>query len=191
MILNFTDLKHQLNTEYGVSFEACPVGAHYMHGKVERKIQQIKKSMNINMTGHRLSILRWETLGQEVTNAVNNLPLCLRNKVHCLANLDIITPNRLLLGRNNDRCPSGPFKASDSFKQILQTNLNIYTTWFKSWLISCVPNLIDRPKWWNSDENIKVGDIILFLKSDKEFEQKYQYGMVSTTHPGRDGLVRN
>ena len=29
----------------GIWYEVCPVGAHYMHGKVERKIQQIKKSM--------------------------------------------------------------------------------------------------------------------------------------------------
>ena len=42
MILSFSDLKHKITTEYGVEFKTCPVGAHYVHGKVERKIQQIK-----------------------------------------------------------------------------------------------------------------------------------------------------
>ena len=41
MIIKFTDLSNALH-EYGVSFEVCPVGAHYMHGKVERKISPIK-----------------------------------------------------------------------------------------------------------------------------------------------------
>ena len=31
--------------QYAVDFRTCPTGAHYIHGKVERKIQQIKKSM--------------------------------------------------------------------------------------------------------------------------------------------------
>ena len=108
MILSFVDLKQQLHTEYGVGFETCPVGAHYMHGKVERQIQQVKKSISVNMASNRLSILQWESLVLEVTNGINNLPLGLGNKVECLENLDVLTPNRLLLGRNNVRCPSGP-----------------------------------------------------------------------------------
>ena len=190
MILSFTDLQHKLHTEFGVHFETCPVGAHYMHGKVERKIQQVKKSMQVNMLSNRLSILQWETLGQQVANGVNNLPLGLGNKVECLENLDILTPNRLLLGRNNDRCPSGPLRASENFKLLLKSNEQIYETWFKSWLISYVPTLLDRPKWFKSDENIKVGDVVLFLKSEKEFAKQYQYGIIHTINISKDGCVR-
>ena len=32
-----SDIRSRLH-EFGVLFEVCPVGAHYMHGKVERKI---------------------------------------------------------------------------------------------------------------------------------------------------------
>ena len=39
MTLTFSDIKNKLFKEYGVEFETCPVGAHYMHGKVERKIR--------------------------------------------------------------------------------------------------------------------------------------------------------
>ena len=190
MILNFVDLKHQLNTEYSIQFETCPVGAHYMHGKVERKIQQVKKSMSLNMAGKRLSIMQWESLGHEVANCTNNLPLGLKNKVEDIENLDILTPNRLLLGRNNDRCPSGPFQATDDLKTFLTVNREIYETWFKSWLISYVPCLMDRPKWHNSDENVKVGDVVLFLKSDKEFCKDYQYGMIKNVFPSKDGCIR-
>ena len=40
----FSDVKHKLHLEYGVAFETCPVGAHYMHGKVERKIRHGQES---------------------------------------------------------------------------------------------------------------------------------------------------
>ena len=49
---------------------------------------------------------------------------------------------------------------------------------------------MDRPKWLTSDENIRVGDVILFLKSDKEFERDYQYGMVNKVTLGKDGYIR-
>ena len=131
MVLQFTDIKSRLYTEFGIDFEVCPVGAHYMHGKVERKIQQVKKSITINMDNNRLSVLQWESLMSQVANGINNLPLGIGNKVECLEDLDIITPNRLLLGRNNNRCPSGPLSAQESFKRILETNEEIYNTWFR------------------------------------------------------------
>ena len=46
MVISFTTIKNKLMVEYGVEFETCPVGAHYVHGKVERKIQEIKKSIH-------------------------------------------------------------------------------------------------------------------------------------------------
>ena len=41
MKLTFTDVKNKLH-DCGVLYEVCPTGAHYMHGKVERKIRSIK-----------------------------------------------------------------------------------------------------------------------------------------------------
>ena len=36
----------------------------------------------------------------------------------------------------------------------------------------------------------KVGDIILFLKSEKEFESIYQYGVITDLKASRDGKIR-
>lgn len=190
MILDIRDIKSKLSTEYGVAFEVCPVGAHYMHGKVERKIKEVKRSISTCVELERLSVLQWESLMAQISNSINNLPLGLNNKVECLENLDLITPNRLLLGRNNNRCPSGPLVAQDSFKRILKENQKIYDAWFRSWLVSYVPSLVDRPKWLSSDNPIQVGDVVLFLKAEKEFERDYQYGLVHSVKMGRDGHIR-
>ena len=47
-----------------------------------------------------------------------------------------------------------------------------------------------QPKWFNSNTDLKIGDVILFLKSDKEFEKLYHYGLVQHLKHSKDGLVR-
>ena len=190
MIISFSDIHHQVEVQHGVTFETCPVNAHYVHGKVERKIQEIRKSLKKTVDKNRLSILQWETLGYQISNSINNMPIGLGNKSEMLENLDILTPNRLILGRNNHRSPSAPLELSNDFRRIIQSNNDIFTTWFKEWMTSYVPTLVERPKWFDSDRNVSVGDVVLFLKSDKEFERIYQYGIVTTVVTGRDGVVR-
>ena len=190
MVLSYTDLCHKLSVDYGVDFKTCPVGAHYMHGKVERKIQSVKRSLEKTLDKSRLSILQWETLGQQVGNSINNLPIGLGNKVESLESLDILTPNRLILGRNNCRGPVTPMSITNDFRKIVQSNKNIYESWFREWLVSYVPTLVRQPKWFETGRSIRVGDVVLFTKSDKEFEKTYQYGLVLTTFESKDGLIR-
>ena len=124
MTITFSNVKHKLHLEYGVAFETCPVGAHYMHGKVERKIRHVQESFLKCNEKNRLSIIQWETLGDQIANSVNNMPIAFGNVVQDLENLDILTPNRLMLGRNNDRCPIGAVTvtsdAKKSFKKMLK-----------------------------------------------------------------------
>ena len=112
------------------------------------------------------------------------------NKVQLVEFLDIWTPNRLLLGRNNDRCPSGPLELSNDHKSIIKANSDIFQAWFKAWLISYVPTLIHKPKWFHTDRDMNVGDVVLFLKVEQEFDRKYQYGIVTSTMQRRDGIIR-
>ena len=190
MVLSFSDISSQLSFEYGVNCKPCPVGAHYTHGKVERKIQQVQKSMEKVLCGKRLSELQWETLVQQISNSINNLPIGLTHYNNSLENLDLITPNRLLLGRNNNRSPTAPLELSGDTKRIIKTNADIFKTWFSSWLVSYVPSLMNRPKWFDNDRNMAIGDVVLFLKSDKVFAKQYQYGIVVDLKATRDGRIR-
>ena len=75
-------------------------------------------------------------------------------------------------------------------KKIIQENAQIFETWFKCWLISYVPTLMSQPKWFNSDRDSKIGDVVLFPKSDKEFDKQYQYGIITEVKVGRDRRIR-
>ena len=100
MELSYVDIKQKLYKDVSVEYELCPVGGHNMNGKVERKIKEIKSSLQKVLYGNRLSMIQWETVASEIANNINNLPLALGNIISDFESMDLITPNRLILGRN-------------------------------------------------------------------------------------------
>ena len=66
--------------------------------------------------------MQWETLGAQIANTINDLQLGLGNIVSELENLDLITPNRLKLGRNNDWSPVGPTLVSNNLDKFMKLN---------------------------------------------------------------------
>ena len=58
--------------------------------------------------------------------------------------------------------------------RVLEQNDRIFEVWFKAWLTSCVPNLMFHPKWFESDSDPQISDLISFHKSDSESKSNYQ-----------------
>ena len=58
MKLGICDIKSRLSQNIKIDFETCPIGGHNMHGKVERKIQEVKKSTEKTMLNERLSVIQ-------------------------------------------------------------------------------------------------------------------------------------
>ena len=139
----------------------------------------------------RLSTIEWETLCAEMANSINNLPVVIGNETSELENLDLITPNRLRLSRNNSRSPIGVVELTDRFDRILQINSDIFNAWWEAWLTSAVPKLVPQPKWFRNDEDIKVGDVVLFKRTEGSLAGEYKYGMVDEVHRGPDDRIRS
>ena len=190
MELNYVDTKQQLHTEYHVDYEICPVGAHNVNGKVERKIKEVKKSLSKTLQNCRLSIMQWETISSEIANNINNLPLALGNVVSDFETMDLLTPNRLRLGRNNSRSPTGSMVVTSDPDKIFISNQAVYDTWFENWLLSHVPKLMSQPKWFSTDKDLQKGDVVLFLKQDSVISSRYQYGIIENVEVGKDNRIR-
>ena len=189
MKLKFWDIKFQLHQDVAVDFEVCPVGGHNFNGKVERKIREVKKSITKTVSNKRLALMQWETLAATIANSINNMPLALGNLTSDLEFMDLLTPNRLKLGRNNERSPEGEMIVADHNK-VIEENQAIFNAWFEVWLSSHVPKLMNQPKWFRSDKDLKKGDIVLFLKKEGNIGSNYQFGMVEDIDIGRDQKVR-
>ena len=190
MCIDFADLKNKLHVDMNVEFELCPVGGHNMIGRVERTIKEVKASILKSFQDHKFSILQWETVGAEIANTMNDLPLALGNIVSDFEYMDLITPNRLKLGRNNNRSPVGVLDVTSDPRKFFTKNKDIFNSWFNAWLISHVPKLMTHPKWFKTNYHIQTGDVVLFLKKEGPLNSTYQYGIVKSTEVGRDTKIR-
>ena len=117
--LTYTDIKYKLHK---VQFDTCPDGGHNYNGEVERRIRQRKESFENNIQNERLSVLQWETLSSVIANTINDFPIGLGNIISDYENMDLITPNRLRLGRNNDRSPAATMELTRNPDRILKEN---------------------------------------------------------------------
>ena len=124
-----------------------------------------------------------------ITNTVNDLPIGFGNIISDYENMDLITPNRLRLGINNDRSPAATMEVTGNPDIILKGNRKNFNLWFKAWLISHVPRLMNCPKWFSTNHDIKICDVVLFLKQDGVLSESYQYGMVNEIPPSKDGII--
>eukprot|EP00794_Sanderia_malayensis_P016360 gene16360-biopygen12053 len=186
MHFDYLDIKSRLMKTTCVEFDVCPVQGHNMHGKVERKIREVNSSIKKNIQHHRLLLLQWETLVSSIGNQINNVPLAVGDVSGDFECLDLITPNRLLLCRNNERCPDDLIFCDHPTK-ILKENEKVFNSWFEVWLLVHVPKLMKQSKWFDSD-SINVGDVILFTKQESLLSNRYTYGIVKELEYGEDKL---
>ena len=190
MSLCFKDIKGKFHKDMMVEFDICPVGRHNFNEKVERKICQIKESLEKSVSNQRLSVLQWETVAGEISNTINDLPLALGNLVSDFENIDLITPNRVRLGKNNDQSPVSPMKVTGNYQKMLEENKKIYNTWFEVWLIFICRNWMDQPKWFQSSRDVKICDVVPFNKKDGSLVITYQYGMIHQLERSKDDLIQ-
>ena len=91
----------------------------------------------------------------KIADTINGLPLALGNITSQFENMDLLTPNQLRLGRNNDQSPIGLMTITNNPEKFLFMNEKLFNTWFKCWLISHVPKLIHHPKWFQTNRDVK------------------------------------
>ena len=60
----------------------------------------------------------------------------------------------------------------------MKTNEKTFNTWFQTFLACHVPKLMHQRKWFQSDRDIKMYDIVLFIKHESTITGKYQYDMI-------------
>ena len=55
--------------------------------------------------------------------------------------------------------------------------------------MGCVPSLMQHPKWFESNVDPKMGDVVLYFKLEKEFKSLYQDGLITDLKVSRDGRI--
>ena len=147
-------------------FTAAPK-AHQSQGRVERRIRIIRDMLQrlFDTTEHCNTILGWETIFARIASQIDDVPIA-RGSSTAPTDLgwEIITPNRLKLGRNNFRSLEGEIRVEYCPQSQLERNRDIMKEWhtiFIDRVHLLVPTL---PK--KDARRTEVGDIVLFVFSE-------------------------
>ena len=195
MQVSVLDLSSILNCKFqvGVEHRVCPARAHNYQGMVERSIAEIKRLLVKVTKTVKLDIMGYETAAAWICNDLNNLPIALGSRTEHLDNLDVITPSRLLLGRNNRRAMSG-YPRIDTPSRMMKQQDELYDLWWEVWRKERLADFIPQPnKWRTNSVEMKVGDIVAFVKEetgDHHGKPIYKVGRVVDVERSADGLIR-
>ena len=100
-----------------------------------------------------------------------------------------MTPN-LLKGKISNRSPARLFEVEREIGRLLQRTQDTYRAWYLLWNTLYLPQLLLRPKWHHSSENIREDDIVLFKLKESSISVEWVLGKVDQVKMGRDGVVR-
>ena len=195
MEISETNLVRTLETKHrvGVEFSVCAAGAHNAQGVAERGIQEVKKLLKKVFSGIKVDLLSFETNLAWIANELNNLPICLGSRTENLDHLDLITPNRLILGRNNRRAMTGYARISTPSRLMDQMD-KIYRSWWKIWKEEKLEQYIPQSsRWTKTSVQPVVGDIVVFIKVENDVgfgESTWGVGRVQDVEISEDGVAR-
>ena len=133
--------------------------SHEERGRVEQRIRDtlimVGTSEHVSLTS-----LQWETLFSKIVNTLDNLPIANGNAT-ATGNLgsEIITANRIKLGRNNFRSLGGEgihIDLSTDAAKILENNRLIYNCWYQLYIDNIHQLLIRPRKWEKSGRSLRL-----------------------------------
>ena len=109
-LFSVRDLQMQVIDSLGIRLQVSNAKSHEDRGRVERKIRTVRETLEkIGIkTSSPKTPLQWDCIFAKIANTLDDLPMA-RGDSSNVTNLgfEIITPNRLKLGRNLNRSLEG------------------------------------------------------------------------------------
>ena len=185
--LSIRDVDNYVYDALGMHIHVSAAKSHEERGRVERRIGIIRSTIErmINPLVPQTS-LQWQTLFSKVANTIDDMPIAKGNKSNrSELGYEILTPNRLKLGRNNNRslASSGiDLDMPQRLTQLLDQNRTIYKAWYQLFMDQIHLIALKPDKWSTSTQPPSIEDIVLFVLTDgnkaKE-DKKWKLGKVT------------
>jgi hypothetical protein len=128
------------------------------------------------------------TLLCEVELTLNDRPFTKVSDFH--NDLEVLTPNHLLLMKRKPNLPPGLFNKDDSYSKRRWRQVQYFANLFwKRWISEYLPLLQERQKWNKETRNMKVGDVVLTVDNNAP-RNSWPMGIILETFPDKKGNVR-
>ena len=168
----------QLSRQIGLENHFKAVQSHGERGRVERVIKTIRSMLaKTIVTQTKNSVMGWETIFATVANMINNVPIAriASSTTSSRGEADeILTPNRILLGRNNFRSLERIDRSGTNLDTVMEKNHNIQKLFYEL-LLKNIFELVPQPKWFRNDRDLNIGDIVLFIYKESNYTTDHHW----------------
>ncbi len=141
--------------------------AHEQQGRVEAKIKTIRGMLiRLAETSDEVNtLLGWETTFARIADHIDDLPIS-RGTASAPDDLgwEIITPNRLKIGRNNFKQLHGGIRLYGAPQSLLERNRLLQERWYQLFVERI--HLLIPPPTTGSHRVLVTGDVVLFVFTD-------------------------
>ncbi len=165
-----------------------PSGSHF-GGVWERLIRSVRRILYalLHEQNVRLDDESLQTLFCEVEAIMNSRPLTMVSSD--VKDLEVLTPNHLLLLRQGSDAPCGQFDNTDCYSRSRWRHIQYLADIFwKRWVKEYLPTLQIRQKWSKTQRNVSEGDVVLVI--DSAPRASWTLGRVQSVIKDKKGLVR-
>ena len=166
-----------------------PPGASSMGGIWERVIRSVRSILTALLKEQTTTDETLLTLFSHVEAILNSRPLTTCSDDP--KDDSPLTPNHILLLRDESSMPAGVFKPNDQYSRRRWRQCQFLADLFWArWLKEYLPTLQQRQKWFLPSRNLKIGDIIL-IKDETVKRGQWPLARVMEVMTAKDGYVRS
>ena len=172
--------------QHGTQWIFGPSDSPWYQGAAEALIKSAKNGIRQSIHGKSLTSLELLSAFSEVACLMNERPIGFAPGLD--NDINILTPNSLLLGRSSSINPGGYHSPTSLLSRVTVVRELVDAFW-SAWTELYAPTLMKQSKWNNQERFLRVGDIVLVADSNT-VRGEYRLARVSSVHPSVDGIVR-
>jgi len=165
-----------------------PPSAPHFGGLWEAAVKSLKHHLRRVLGETTLTYEEMSTLLAQIEACLNSRPLqTLTDDPH---DLTALTPGHFLIGTALNAVPEpslldAPTNRLSRWQLLQRMRDHFWDRWSREYLHS----LLQRPKWWVSNEQIQVGRLCL-LRNEATPPTRWPLARITRVHPGEDGRIR-
>ena len=177
----------EVGARNGLEWIFSPADASWYNGCCEALIRSVKKCIYHAIGDAKVTFSEMQTILYESANIVNERPIGITPT--SVEDGTYLSPNDLMLGRSSNKVPAGEFELTSNSKRRLYFVQRVCDSFWKKWITSYFPSLLERPKWHHERRNVRIGDIVI-IQDAKLKRSQWKLGIITQATKGVDNRVR-
>lgn len=183
-------LPHQQLANMGVTWKFITPAAPFEGGIWEAGVKTFKYHLRRVIGRRILTADQLYTLVVQIEACMNARPLFRASDDP--SDLNPITPAHLVIGRSTLQQPltDNVIDMPDNRLTVWGFQQKMFQQFWKSWKDDYIISLQKRNKWYNREQNLKPGDMVL-IQHENTPPSKWPLGLIRSVSKAPDGLVRS